>query len=635
MSDFDKDLNNFTFEKDDFQLVNENKKISDVKFETKPTTFLKDAVKRFAKNKSSVVAAYIIAFLMFMSFFVPIVSPHSGKGPFPHRTELPPKLFDAGTGFWDGTRDFTHMAYDYQNKKVFGDFREDAIVSIKVNPTPEIYDTPIKGAFGGYFTFSTDERTDEKGYKFLKVYHQTTIKPGDNFKVLVKLSDIDNVKNEKLGEYQVVLCYLDANKNAKELVLKEWSKDYSEYTLNVSAELNNKAINEANNAYVEFRLKTEKNQIKYIMFENLEFTSDNSEHQELLNAISIKNPTDTALYQKGLDGKYPLGYYQSNGVKGVYQTSIYFCDFTYDPYQAVFGINDSFTIDCFTIEKYIREGLCEYDPNVGPSSFVAKEGCPIIEVASQKSYDKANTLYDITGKVSMYRYYGHNHMPNFLVGTDKQGNDMFTIAFSSLKNSLSLSIVTCLICWAFGLVWGSVSGYFGGNVDLIMERIKEILGGVPYTVVMTLTILLLGNTMITFCIALCLTGWMGIAGRTRTQFYRFKGREYVLASRTLGAKDSRLIFKHILPNASGTIVTSSILMIPSIIFSEATLAYLGLGLQGTNSFGVILNDNKDALSTNPMLVVFPAIIISLIMISFNLFGNGLRDALNPSLKGSE
>ena len=108
-----------------------------------------------------------------------------------------------------------------------------------------------------------------------------------------------------------------------------------------------------------------------------------------------------------------------------------------------------------------------------------------------------------------------------------------------------------------------------------------------------------------------------------------------MASRTLGASDTRLIFKHILPNALGTIVTSTVLMIPGIIFTEASLSYLGLGLQGSDSFGTILSENQKFLKSFPMLILFPSIIISLLMISFNLFGNGLRDALNPSLKGSE
>ena len=132
---------------------------------------------------------------------------------------------------------------------------------------------------------------------------------------------------------------------------------------------------------------------------------------------------------------------------------------------------------------------------------------------------------------------------------------------------------------------------------------------------------------------MCLTGWIGTAAITRTQFYRFRGREYVLASRTLGANDARLIAKHILPNAMGTIITSAVLMVPSIIFSEATISYLGLGLKNLASLGVILSYNQAELQTNPYLLIFPSVIIALIMISFNLFGNGLRDAVNPSLKG--
>ena len=168
-----------------------------------------------------------------------------------------------------------------------------------------------------------------------------------------------------------------------------------------------------------------------------------------------------------------------------------------------------------------------------------------------------------------------------------------------------------------------------------MERFCDILGGIPFMVMITLIILNFGSSFWTFAMGLCLTGWMGTAARTRTQFYRFKGREYILASRTLGSSDMRLIFKHILPNAMGTIITSAVLMIPSVIFSEASVAYLGIGLAEMDSLGVILSDNQKFIETNPTLIVFPSVIMALIMISFNLFGNGLRDAFNPSLKGAE
>jgi oligopeptide transport system permease protein len=168
-----------------------------------------------------------------------------------------------------------------------------------------------------------------------------------------------------------------------------------------------------------------------------------------------------------------------------------------------------------------------------------------------------------------------------------------------------------------------------------MERFTEILGGVPWIVIMTLAILHLGNNFSTFLLAITLTGWIGTSSLTRSQFYRYKRREYVLASRTLGASDWRLIFRHILPNSIGPIVTSSVLLIPGIIFSEATISYLGLGLQGLPSLGVALSQAQEYLETSPYLIGWGSVIISILMISFNLFGNGLRDAFNPSLKGVE
>ena len=271
------------------------------------------------------------------------------------------------------------------------------------------------------------------------------------------------------------------------------------------------------------------------------------------------------------------------------------------------------------------------------------EKCPVVgeidvqfsEFETTKNGEKVTIIsQQITSNVVMYKFLGYDHAPKYLLGTDDRGFDIIVYSFNGLKKSFLIAIIVSAICLSFGLVWGSISGYFGGNVDLFMERFCEILSGVPSTVVITLVVLLLGDTILTFGLALCMTGWLGIAGRTRTQFYRFKGREYILASRTLGSSDMRLIFRHILPNSLGTIVTSSVLSIPSVIFSESSLSYLGI-LKGSNSFGSVLSHNQTFIATRPMLIVFPAIIISLIMISFNLFGNGLRDALNPSLKGSE
>ena len=140
--------------------------------------------------------------------------------------------------------------------------------------------------------------------------------------------------------------------------------------------------------------------------------------------------------------------------------------------------------------------------------------------------------------------------------------------------------------------------------------------------------------------AFVLTGWIGTAATVRMQFYRYKKQEYVLAARTLGARDRRLIMKHIFPNALGTIITSAALYIPSVIFSETSLAYLGIislnnPSEGIISLGALLTSGQAAISTFPHILLFPAIVIALLMVSFNLFGNGLRDAFNPSLRGSD
>jgi oligopeptide transport system permease protein len=139
-----------------------------------------------------------------------------------------------------------------------------------------------------------------------------------------------------------------------------------------------------------------------------------------------------------------------------------------------------------------------------------------------------------------------------------------------------------------------------------------------------------------FLFAFVLTGWLGMAGLTRKQFYRFKGQEFVLAARTLGASDWRLMFKHIFPNSLGTIITSCALVIPGVINSETSMTYLGIiNLQETfgTSIGVLMSQGQTAMTSAPHAMIFPSIFISLLLISFNLFGNGLRDAFNPSMRG--
>lgn len=252
-------------------------------------------------------------------------------------------------------------------------------------------------------------------------------------------------------------------------------------------------------------------------------------------------------------------------------------------------------------------------------------------------------------RVCYYEYYRYYHSqikhdritePYFLFGTTKTGQDIFTCLASGARFSFILAIVVASVNLIVGAIYGAIEGYYGGKVDMIMERIVEILSAVPFMIVITLLKYHMEKTspaLILF-IAFFLTGWIGMSGLVRMQFYRFKNQEYVLAARTLGAKDPRIMFKHIFPNALGTIVTSCVLVIPGMIFSETSLSYLGiinLNSGSMTSVGTLLADAQGYIDTHPHMILFPAVFISLLMLSFNLFGNGLRDAFNPSLRGTE
>ncbi len=256
------------------------------------------------------------------------------------------------------------------------------------------------------------------------------------------------------------------------------------------------------------------------------------------------------------------------------------------------------------------------------------------------SRDKSSS---VVCRVCYYNYYQYlnGREPEHLMGTDAYGRDLFDAIGTGARFSLIFAVLVSAINLTIGAVYGAIQGYYGGGVDLAMDRIADVLSGVPFIVVMTLFKLHLAErvgVVPSFLFAFVLTGWISMAALTRKQFYRFKSREYVMAARTLGASDRRLMFKHILPNALGTIVTSSVLVIPGVISSETTLTYLGIvnlsSVVGT-SIGELMELGQNSMASAPHTMLFPALFISLLLISFNLFGNGLRDAFNPSTRGAE
>ncbi|MBR5712000.1 MAG: ABC transporter permease [Lachnospiraceae bacterium] len=290
----------------------------------------------------------------------------------------------------------------------------------------------------------------------------------------------------------------------------------------------------------------------------------------------------------------------------------------------------------------------------GKSKEIAYEPGMVLEDNYKRDADGNAIFYEYTGggdidtaqykvRVLYYNYYryANGFEPEYFMGTDSQGYDLMLRLASGIKLSFLVACAVSIINLTIGAIYGAIEGYYGGTTDLVMERVTDILNNVPFIVVATLFQLHLAaklGAIPCLLFAYVTTGWIGMAYRVRTQFYRFKNQEYVMAAKTLGARDRRIIWKHIFPNSLGTIITSCVLVIPGVIFSESMLSFLGivkLGTDKTTSLGTLLSDASSIWTNYPHLMIFPALIISLLEICFNLFGNGLRDAFNPSLRGVE
>lgn len=236
----------------------------------------------------------------------------------------------------------------------------------------------------------------------------------------------------------------------------------------------------------------------------------------------------------------------------------------------------------------------------------------------------------------------------FLLGTDLNGRDLLARVMYGTRVSITIAFAAALINFFIGVLYGSVSGYFGNKVDMVMMRIVDIINSIPLLLYVILLMFVLKDSWFeinvlnkifgagglgTIIITLISVYWVGMARLVRGQVLSLKEQEYVLAARTMGVSNYKIINKHLVPNALGPIIVTLAMMIPTAVFTEAFLSFIGLGISAPKaSLGSLASDGAQFMQTYPYQLLIPSIVIAFMMLAFNFLGDGLRDALDPRLR---
>ena len=550
------DINTIPAEK--LQFAQEGVKLADKKLQTKPRGYFKDAWIRFKKNKSSVVAVCIIAFLILYAIVAPLLTPY--------------------------TLDDRDNRYLNRPGYVYGsEWLGNGCKQIEIGEST-------------YFMYQlleieTGMNIIEKVYED-KTYYSETAKANMYLVDINRYKDIGIVKMDvTLDEFYKMQAFQDAHNIQMILPATQNQPEASDY-----------AGTSIHNYWYKVSARLQP------------LNADGEVIKDVVNNV---------------DQLVPM----------------------YVPYDSM-KAND-FYVSNMRLEKN-GEKLYEYYRLSGSSmpAVDSTTGTPYLDDFGNPMVNSegnaVNRATQVSIRVNYFYYYaymngedGNAMYPAYVFGTNGFGQDIFGAMGKGARFSLILSVCVSVINFIIGLIYGSIQGFYGGTVDMVLDRISDVLSGVPFIVVATLFSLHLSSAVgpvISLLFAFVSTGWIGTAALVRKQFYRFKGQEYVTVAKSLGASDTRIMFKHIFPNSLGTIVTSCALVIPSVISTETMLTYLGivdLAQSGMTTLGVLLSYAQGAMTEAPHVLFLPSLYLALLLISFNLFGNGLRDAFNPSLRGSE